>query len=127
MFYSGVQFEREREKRVSDHHNNLIEGDDAEGGKNAAFFVALRENSTWKLSELLKKTPFLALNPTQKAKILEFLCHELLQNKAVMKQIDNAIETVAQLKRDRYTNESKLRKLVVISAVIIYPFRVVSI
>lgn len=97
---------------MSDHHNNMNEsaGEEPESGKNAAFFVALRENSTWKMSELLKHKPFLALSATQKAKILQFLCHELLQNKAVIRQIEGAIETVAQLKRDRWTNESKLRK-----------------
>ncbi|XP_046681974.1 bromodomain adjacent to zinc finger domain protein 2B isoform X3 [Homalodisca vitripennis] len=110
---SGVQFEREREKRMSDHHNNMNEsaGEESETGKNAAFFVALRENATWKMSETLKHKPFLALNATLKAKILQFLCHELLQNKAVIRQIEGAIETVAQLKRDRWTNDSKLRKL----------------
>lgn len=97
---------------MSDHHNNMNEsaGEESEFGKNAAFFVALRENPTWKMSESLKHKPFLALNATQKAKILQFLCHELLQNKAVIRQIEGAIETVAQLKRDRWTIESKLRK-----------------
>ncbi|XP_054280397.1 bromodomain adjacent to zinc finger domain protein 2B isoform X2 [Macrosteles quadrilineatus] len=108
---TGVQFEREREKRLSDHHNNMNETAEDESGKNAAFFVALRENPTWKMSEMLKHKPFLALNATHKAKILSFLCHELLTNKAVIRQIDGAIENVAQLKRDRWTIDSKLRKL----------------
>lgn len=81
-----------------------------EGGKNAAFFVALRENQTWKMSEWLRKKPFLALNATHKAAILAFLCHELLQNKAVIRQIDGAIETVAQLRRDRWMTDTKIRK-----------------
>lgn len=86
--------------------------EESESGKNAAFFVALRENSTWRMSETLKHKPFLALNATAKAKILQFLCNELLQNKAVIRQVETAIETVAQLKRDRWTNDSKLRKWV---------------
>lgn len=81
-----------------------------EGGKNAAFFVALRDNSTWKMSEWLRRKPFLALNATQKSAILAFLCHELLQNKAVIRQIDSAIETVAQFRRDRWNIETKIRK-----------------
>lgn len=84
--------------------------EESESGKNAAFFVALRENPTWRMSETLKHKPFLALNATAKAKILQFLCNELLQNKAVIRQVETAIETVAQLKRDRWTNDSKLRK-----------------
>ena len=79
-------------------------------GKNSAFFSLLKENQTYKMSEWLKRRPVLSLNPTQKAAILAFLCHELLQNKAVIRQIDSAIETVAQLKRERWPIEANLRK-----------------
>lgn len=44
------------------------------------------------MSDWLKKRPFLSLNPTKKASILAFLVNELLQNKAVIGQIDGAIE-----------------------------------
>lgn len=97
---------------MSDHHNNMNENppEEFDFGKNAPFFVALHENLTWKMAESLKYKPFLALNATHKSKILLFMCHELLQNKAVLRQVDVAIETVSQLKRDRYNVESKLRK-----------------
>nr|XP_024218419.1 bromodomain adjacent to zinc finger domain protein 2B isoform X4 [Halyomorpha halys] len=109
---TGVHFEREREKRVTEHHNNMGEIPLEETlGKNSAFFTLLKENNTYKMSEWLKKRSFLSLNPTKKAAILAFLCHELLQNKAVIRQIDSAIETVAQLKRERWPIEANLRKL----------------
>lgn len=107
---SGVHFEREREKRMTEHHNNMAETIEESTGKNSAFFALLKENNTYKMSEWLKKRPFLSLNPTKKAAILAFLCHELLQNKAVIRQIDSAIETVAQLKRERWPIEANLRK-----------------
>jgi hypothetical protein len=44
------------------------------------------------MSEWLKRKPFLSLNPTQKAAILGFMVNELLQNKAVIGQIEGAIE-----------------------------------
>ncbi|XP_073984371.1 bromodomain adjacent to zinc finger domain 2B toutatis isoform X5 [Rhodnius prolixus] len=108
---TGVHFEREREKRMTEHHNNMAETIEESTGKNSAFFALLKENNTYKMSEWLKKRPFLSLNPTKKAAILAFLCHELLQNKAVIRQIDSAIETVAQLKRERWPIEANLRKL----------------
>ncbi|XP_014245152.1 bromodomain adjacent to zinc finger domain protein 2B-like isoform X4 [Cimex lectularius] len=108
---TGVHFEREREKRVTEHHNNMNELVEETSGKNSAFFALLKENTTFKMSEWLKKRPFLSLNPTKKAAILAFLCHELLQNKAVIRQIDSAIDTVAQLKRERWPIEANLRKL----------------
>uniref|UniRef100_A0A0K8STL3 Bromodomain adjacent to zinc finger domain protein 2B n=2 Tax=Lygus hesperus TaxID=30085 RepID=A0A0K8STL3_LYGHE len=108
---TGVHFEREKEKRVTEHHNNMEDMADEMMGKNSAFFALLKENQTFKMSEWLKKRPFLSLNPTKKAAILAFLCHELLQNKAVIRQIDSAIDTVAQLKRERWPLEANLRKL----------------
>lgn len=106
---TGLHFERDREKK-SDHHNMYGEPI-PQCGKNAAFFEHLHENNTWRMSEWLHEKPFLALNPTQKASILSFLCNELLQNKAVLRQIDNSIETVGQLRKDRWLMDTKLRKL----------------
>lgn len=54
--------------------------------------------------------PFLSLNATQKAEILAFLCNELLCNQAIVKQIDDNIETVANIRRDKWINETELRK-----------------
>lgn len=79
-------------------------------GKNAQYYEYLHDNTTWKLSECLKDNPFLALNPTTKAEILAFLCNELLQNKAVLKQIENSHETVAHLKKEKYILDGKIKK-----------------
>jgi hypothetical protein len=51
------------------------------------------------MSEWLRRKPFLSLNPTQKAAILGFMVNELLQNKAVIGQIEGAIEGQNTAKR----------------------------
>ncbi|KOC68375.1 Bromodomain adjacent to zinc finger domain protein 2B [Habropoda laboriosa] len=63
------------------------------------------------MSERLRDKPFLALNPTHKAQMLAFLCNELLQNKAVIRQIEGSLETVAQLRKERFVLDTKIRKL----------------
>ncbi|XP_023228332.1 bromodomain adjacent to zinc finger domain protein 2B-like isoform X1 [Centruroides sculpturatus] len=59
----------------------------------------------------LNQRPFLALNPMQKAEILAFLCNELLCSRAVIRQIDNNIEAVNSLRKDKWLIEGDLRKL----------------
>ena len=51
-----------------------------------------------------------AMNPTQKAAILAFLCNELLTSKAVSTEIEGHLETVQNLRRDKWVAESKMRK-----------------
>ncbi|KAK4015486.1 hypothetical protein OUZ56_030463 [Daphnia magna] len=63
------------------------------------------------MSEWLKRKPFLSLNPTQKASILGFMVNELLQNKAVIGQIEGAIEGQNTARRDRWIVDSKIKKL----------------
>lgn len=82
-----------------------------QGGKNAAYYEQLHENATWRMSDSLKDRPFLALNPTEKATMLAFLCNELLQNKAVIRQIEGSLENVAQFKKERWLLDTKIRKL----------------
>ncbi|XP_058795968.1 bromodomain adjacent to zinc finger domain protein 2B-like isoform X2 [Phymastichus coffea] len=108
---TGVCLERERDKRFADHHQNG--GDNALNcsSKNAQFYEHLHNNETWRMSERLRDKPFLALNPTHKAQMLAFLCNELLQNKAVIRQIETSLETVAQLKKERFLLDTKIRKL----------------
>ena len=93
---TGVTFEREREKK--------------EPNRNQAFQDKMKENQTCIMSEWLRTAPFLALSPTRKAAILAFICNELLQNKAVCRQIDQSIENVAQLRKDRWVIDGKIRK-----------------
>ena len=42
--------------------------------------------------------------------MLAFVCNELLLNRAVNQQIDNSIENLAALKRDKWLIESRLRR-----------------
>ncbi|KAI2810366.1 hypothetical protein BLOT_001527 [Blomia tropicalis] len=60
--------------------------------------------------ELSKEITFLALNATSKLDILVFLCNELLCNQAIVKQIDDNIESVATYKRDKWALELEIRK-----------------
>lgn len=106
---NGVTLDRERERRVADHHQldpELM----ITTGKNKEYYEHLQQNQTWKLSECLKDKPFVALNPTVKAEILAHLCNDLLMNKAVVRQIENSLDAVAQHKRDRYAIENRIRK-----------------
>ncbi|RWS29696.1 bromodomain adjacent to zinc finger domain protein 2B-like isoform X6 [Leptotrombidium deliense] len=54
--------------------------------------------------------PFLSLNATQKTEILSFLCNELLCNQAIVRQVDDNIETVSNLRRDKWVVENDVRK-----------------
>uniref|UniRef100_A0A1Y1JV23 Bromodomain adjacent to zinc finger domain protein 2B n=1 Tax=Photinus pyralis TaxID=7054 RepID=A0A1Y1JV23_PHOPY len=109
---TGVHFERERERRVADHHQNGCEMmQTMQCGKNVTYYELLHDNDTWKMSDMLKDKPFLALSPTDKAAMLAFICNELLQNKAVIRQIDASLEGVTQLKKERWIMDAKIRKL----------------
>ncbi|XP_015433058.1 PREDICTED: bromodomain adjacent to zinc finger domain protein 2B isoform X1 [Dufourea novaeangliae] len=108
---TGVCLERERDKKFADHHQNGGDYPSTGSGKNAQFYEHLHNNETWKMSERLRDKPFLALNPTHKSQMLAFLCNELLQNKAVIRQIEGSLETVAQLRKERFVLDTKIRKL----------------
>ncbi|CAG9853570.1 unnamed protein product [Phyllotreta striolata] len=108
---TGIHFEREREKRVADHHQNDDEMVVTQSGKNANYYEQLHNHPTYKLSDLLRSKPFIALNPTIKAEILAYICNELLQNKAVIRQIETSLETVTQQKKEKWMIDMKIRKL----------------
>ena len=64
-----------------------------------------------RISGLLQNAcPFLSLNATQKAEILAFLCNELMCNQAIVKQVEDSIETVGFIRRDKWLLENDLRK-----------------
>ncbi|KAK9884034.1 hypothetical protein WA026_004967 [Henosepilachna vigintioctopunctata] len=108
---TGVHFERDREKRIADHHQNNNEMQQTQQGKNSQYYEFLHENETWKLSNMLKNKPFMSLSPTHKSEILAFICNELLQNKAVIRQIEGSLEQVSQLKKEKWLLDNKIRKL----------------
>ncbi|XP_019757986.2 bromodomain adjacent to zinc finger domain protein 2B isoform X3 [Dendroctonus ponderosae] len=111
---TGVHFERDREKRIADHHQTEEEMQQTVAGKNSHYYELLHENSTYKMSDLLREKPFMALSPTDKASILAFICNELLQNKAVLRQIDSSMSTMIENKRDKWLLDQKIRKLKVL-------------
>ncbi|XP_052754383.1 bromodomain adjacent to zinc finger domain protein 2B isoform X11 [Galleria mellonella] len=109
---TGLTAERERERRIADHHQTDAEMQvTCSNSKNGTYYEHLHNNSTYKLSESLRDKPFLALNSTAKTKILAFLCNELLQNKSVLRQIDGSLEHLNQLKKERYLLDMKIRKI----------------
>lgn len=98
---TGIVYERER--RGQEQDPECI-------AKNNQFLEALQENTRFKLSECLKDKPFVSLNPSAKAQIMAMLCNDLLLNKAVCKQIETSLESQAQLKKEKYMLDSKIRK-----------------
>ncbi|XP_044248786.2 bromodomain adjacent to zinc finger domain protein 2B isoform X2 [Drosophila takahashii] len=107
----GITVDRERERRVPDHHQ--VDTDStthSHSAKNQEYYKLLHENDTWKLSHSLKDRPFVALNPTRKAQMLAHLCNDLLMNKAVLRQIDGSLETCAQMRKEKYMTDMKVRK-----------------
>lgn len=59
---------------------------------------------------LSRNKPFLCLPPTLKAEILAYLCNELLCNQAIVKQVDDSIENVASIRKDKWVVDCELRK-----------------
>jgi len=76
-----------------------------------AYMKLLYENKTYQMSQWVKDKPFLCLNATQKSEILTFLCNELLNNKAVVNQIEVTMENTHVMKRKKLALELKVKKL----------------
>ena len=76
-----------------------------------SYMDLLEENKTFQLAQLMKDKPFLCLNVTQKTEILSFLCNELLNNKAVVNQIEVTMENVHIMKRKKIALDLKVKKL----------------
>ncbi|KPM11598.1 toutatis-like protein [Sarcoptes scabiei] len=82
-----------------------------------SFFKSIREEDEpnrieCKLYEQLGAgIPFIAMNAIAKLDVLVFLCNELLCNQAIVKQIDESIESVSVFKKDRWGIENEIRKL----------------
>ncbi|XP_041988542.1 uncharacterized protein LOC121739961 isoform X4 [Aricia agestis] len=109
---TGLTVERERERRVADHHQSDAEMTHANvTTKNPAYYDHLHNNATYKLSETLRDKPFVALNPTTKARMMARICDELTQSRAVLRQLDAALDQLAQLRRERFTLDTRIRKV----------------
>ncbi|KAK3859096.1 hypothetical protein Pcinc_023641 [Petrolisthes cinctipes] len=71
----------------------------------------LAEMDAYKMSQWLQRLPFLALNPTQKSEIVAYVCNELLQNKAVVRQIEDSLDRHNGLKTEKWKLDARIRKL----------------
>ncbi|CAG0880828.1 unnamed protein product [Cyprideis torosa] len=78
--------------------------------KSPEFLDLIEENQAYQLSQLLVDRPYLSLSPEQKAKIVSYICHELLLNKAVVKQVDATVERLNSARRDKWAVEVRLRR-----------------
>lgn len=111
---TGICMERDRASggRLSDLHQNESEEKlfANSNSKNSQYFETLHDNERYKLSEMLKDKPYVALNPTVKAQLLGMLCNDLLLNKAVCKQIESGLESQAVLKREKFLLDNKVKK-----------------
>lgn len=70
----------------------------------------LAEMEAYKMSQWLQRLPFLALNPTQKSEIVAYVCNELLQNKAVVRQIEDSLDRHNGLKTEKWKLDARIRK-----------------
>ncbi|XP_013395978.1 bromodomain adjacent to zinc finger domain protein 2B-like [Lingula anatina] len=74
-------------------------------------FLVARNGSQDELTEQLKFRPYQAFNSTQKASLLGALCNELLCSKVITNEIERNIDTVSNLRRDKWVVEGKIRKM----------------
>ena len=54
--------------------------------------------------------PFLSLSAELKAQTMSFLCNELLCNQSIVKQVEENIESIANLRREKWLVDCDLRK-----------------
>ena len=62
------------------------------------------------VTALSQGKPFLSLSAELKAQSLSFLCNELLCNQSIVKQIEDNIESIANLRREKWLIDCDLRK-----------------
>ncbi|XP_038217570.1 bromodomain adjacent to zinc finger domain protein 2B-like [Zerene cesonia] len=109
---TGLTVERERERRVADHHQSEAEMlQTCASTKNSAYYEHLHSNATYKLSEHLRERPFAALSAGRKARMLARVCDELLQGKPALRQLDAALDQLAAARKERYLMDVKIRKV----------------
>lgn len=73
-------------------------------------YIHANEGDKCPMLHWISTKPFVALTPTQKAAIVAYLCNELLCSRSICRQIDNNIEMVNGMRRDKWIVEGKVRK-----------------
>ena len=76
----------------------------------------LKKTRGFKYAQMVQDKSFLCLNPTDKTELVSFICNELLGNKRIMKQIDDNVENVGRVKKDKWEVEAHLKRLKIIQA-----------
>lgn len=70
-----------------------------------------REGIEGKIVTVLSEgKPFLSLSAELKSQVLSFLCNELLCNQLIVKQVEENIESIANLRREKWLVDCDLRK-----------------
>ncbi|XP_065053159.1 bromodomain adjacent to zinc finger domain protein 2B-like isoform X2 [Rhopilema esculentum] len=75
------------------------------------FIIARNDDVDHELSDLLKEKPIHSLSPVQKAAVLAFLVNELLCSNKIYNEMDNCLEHMSNLRRDKWNMEGRIRKL----------------
>ena len=76
----------------------------------------LKKTRGYKYAQMVEDKSFLCLNPTDKSEVVSFICNELLGNKRIMKQIDDNVENVGKVKKEKWECEAHLKRLKIIQA-----------
>ena len=74
------------------------------------FILRRNEGNSHILSDQLKDLSLFSLSPVDKAAALAFLCNELLCGKAIGQNIENHLDHMSNLRRDKWTLEGEMRK-----------------
>ncbi|KAK6180630.1 hypothetical protein SNE40_008641 [Patella caerulea] len=74
-------------------------------------FIRCRNGGENELTKCLAEVPIEAQNPTLKARILGFLCDELVSSRNITSEIERNIDAINNMRRDKWIIEGKLRKL----------------
>ncbi|KAH3703124.1 hypothetical protein DPMN_078153 [Dreissena polymorpha] len=74
-------------------------------------FMVARNCGETELSEYLRNYPLEACSVSQRAAVIAFLCNELNCSKMITMEIESHLETMADIRRDKWVIEGKLRRL----------------
>lgn len=89
-----------------------IELNDANISEMLRLFIIDRNDGTDnELSSLMTEKPIHSLSPVQKAEVLAFLVNELLCSEKIYNEMDNCLEHMSNLRRDKWNMEGRIRKL----------------
>ncbi|XP_053408583.1 bromodomain adjacent to zinc finger domain protein 2B-like isoform X2 [Mercenaria mercenaria] len=74
-------------------------------------FMVIRNGGETELSEYLRNYPLEACSVNQRAAVVAFLCNELNCGKTITTEIENHLDHMADIRRDKWVIEGKLRRL----------------